>query len=316
MRAAWRFVRPTTGTPTTGSGSLMRRLEAPSLPVWLPAPSPWLPAPPPRPPAPWTRARGLQAVPPPQVAPGGRRKRGGTDYAAPTGHSSWTTPEASEDCWWGRGGRLPSPGHAEARQSSVTTDGSAATITTTTVGSAAATTTRGRSPPGATTVAATAAAAKAAVTPLPGSLEGPGPQVSVAPFIFLISLSIMPTGLNPSFACQGFLPLCSQGRASSALGCCRRDSATRLPCSSWGSGSSGANVKRHRSGGGGPNCSDGYHSLNDDDAVEYTVGIGRGGPNYARLRHRGRRKGHIQLHLAAHSGRDGGGFWAVAPVRR
>jgi hypothetical protein len=33
---------------------------------------------------------------------------------------------------------------------------------------------------------------------------------------FSISLFIMPTGLNPSFACQDFLPLCSQGRASSA----------------------------------------------------------------------------------------------------
>jgi hypothetical protein len=136
-----------------------------------------------------------------------------------------------------------------------------------------------------TTAAATAAASKAAVAPLPGSLEGPGPQVSVAPFS--ISLSIMLTGLNPSFACQGFLPLCSQGHASSAPGCCRRDSATGLPCSSWGSGSSGANVKQHRSGGGGPNCSDGYHSLKDGDAVEYTISSGRGGPNCARPRHRG-----------------------------
>jgi hypothetical protein len=53
-------------------------------------------------------------------------------------------PEASEDCWWGRGGRLPGPGRAEAHQSSATTTiGSAATTTTTTVGSAAATTTWG-----------------------------------------------------------------------------------------------------------------------------------------------------------------------------
>jgi hypothetical protein len=44
---------------------------------------------------------------------------------------------ASEDCWRGRGDRLPSPGHAEARQSSATT-------TTTTV--RFATTTQGRSP--------------------------------------------------------------------------------------------------------------------------------------------------------------------------
>jgi hypothetical protein len=43
------------------------------------------------------------------------------------------------------------------------------------------------------------------VAPLPGSLEGPGPQVSGAPFL-LISLFNMSTGLNPSFACQGFLP--------------------------------------------------------------------------------------------------------------
>jgi hypothetical protein len=58
-------------------------------------------------------------------------------------------------------------------------------------------------------------------------------QVSGAPF-FLISLFIMSKGLNPSFACQGFLPLCSQNRASSTPGCWRRDSATGPPGSSWG----------------------------------------------------------------------------------
>jgi hypothetical protein len=116
---------------------------------------------------------------------------------------------------------------------------------------------------------------------LPGSLEGPGPQVSGAPF-FLISLITMPTGFNPSFACQGFLPLCSQGRASSASGCYRGDSVTRPPGSSWGSGSNGANVKRRCSGGGGPLCTDGCHSLNDGDAVEYTVGSSKGGSNCAR----------------------------------
>jgi hypothetical protein len=100
---------------------------------------------------------------------------------------------------------------------------------------------------------------------------------------FFISLFIMSTGLNPSFACQGFFPLCSQGRASSARyharqriwlsaasicwewcrrsapGCRRRDSASELPWSSWGSNSSDANVKRHRSGGGGPNCAHPRH---------------------------------------------------------
>jgi hypothetical protein len=113
-------------------------------------------------------------------------------------------PEALEDCWWGQGGRLPGPGRAEARQSSATaTIRSATTTTTTTIGPATATTTWGLSPLGAPAAAATAAAT-AAVAPLLGSLESPGPQVSVTPFS--ISLFIMPTGLNPSFACQGFLP--------------------------------------------------------------------------------------------------------------
>jgi hypothetical protein len=112
--------------------------------------------------------------------------------------------------------------------------------------------------------------------------------VSAPPFS--INRFILSTGLNPSFVCQGFLPLYSQGRASPAPGCYHRDSATGPPGSSWGSGSSGANVKWRHSSEGGPNCSNGYHSLNDGDAVEYTIG-GRGGPNCARPRHRGRRGG-------------------------
>jgi hypothetical protein len=122
--------------------------------------------------------------------------------------------------------------------------------------------------------------------------------VSGAPF-FLISLLNMPIGLNPSFACQGFLPLCSHGRASTAPGCRRRDSAVRPPGSSCGS-----------------DCSDGFHSLNDGDAVEYTVGSGRGGHSCARRRYRGRRGGRVQLQPIAHYGGDVGDFWAAAPVRR
>jgi hypothetical protein len=75
---------------------------------------------------------------------GGRRKRGDAGCTVPTGHLFWTPSEASEDCWWGRGGRLPGLGRAEARQSfATTTIGSAATTTTTTIGPAAATTTWG-----------------------------------------------------------------------------------------------------------------------------------------------------------------------------
>jgi hypothetical protein len=49
---------------------------------------------------------------------------------------------------------------------------------------------------------------------LPGSLESPGPQVSVAPFS--MSLIIMLTSLNPSSVHQGFFLHRSQGHASSA----------------------------------------------------------------------------------------------------
>jgi hypothetical protein len=139
-------------------------------------------------------------------------------------------------------------------------------------------------------------------------------QVSGTPF-FLISLFKMPTGLNPSFSCQGFLPLCSQGRTLTAPGCYRRDSTVGPPGSSCGFGYGGANTKWCHSGGGGPYCPDGFHSLNDGDAVEYTIGSGRGGCSCAR-RYRGQCGGRVQLQPAAHSGGDGGDFWAAATVRR
>jgi hypothetical protein len=62
------FARSAAGTPTVGSRSPMRRLEAPRLPAWLPAPPLELLAPPSWPLAPWTRAKGLQAAPPPRAA--------------------------------------------------------------------------------------------------------------------------------------------------------------------------------------------------------------------------------------------------------
>jgi hypothetical protein len=75
--------------------------------------------------------------------------------------------------------------------------------------------------------------------------------VSGAHFFF-ISLFNMPRGLNPSFACQGFLPLCSQGRASTAPGCYHRDNAVGPLGSSYGSSCGDANTKWCRSGGGVP----------------------------------------------------------------
>jgi hypothetical protein len=73
-------------------------------------------------------------------------------------------------------------------------------------------------------------------------------------------------GLNPSFVFQGFLPLCSQGHASFARYHARRRvwlSAAGI-CWEW----------CRRSVPGCCNCADGYRSLNDGDAVEYTVGSG------------------------------------------
>jgi hypothetical protein len=107
-------------------------------------------------------------------------------------------------------------------------------------------------------------------------LEGPGPQVSVTPFS--ISLFIMPTGLNPSFACQRFLPLCSQERTFSAIYHARWVwlSAAGV-CWEW----------CRRSASGRCNYADGCLSLNDGDVVEYAVGSDGGGPNCARLHHRG-----------------------------
>jgi hypothetical protein len=222
MRAAWRFARPVAGTPTAGSRSPMHRMEALSLPAWLLVPPPELPTPPSRPPTPWTRERGCKQL----LRPRRRWSIGGREAvpaASPRqivcfGPPHWgrggRLRETLEDCWRDRGDRLLGPGCAEARQSSATTTIRLATTTTATT--TATTTTQGRSPPGTPVAVATTAAAatEATIASLPGSLESPGPQVSVVPFS--LSLIIMPTSLNPSSVFQGFFLRCSQGHTSSA----------------------------------------------------------------------------------------------------
>jgi hypothetical protein len=89
----------------------MHRLEVPSPPVWLPAPIP------PWPPAPWTRAQGLQAVPPPQVAPGGRRRRGDVGCVALTGRSFQSPPRSARGLQVGT--RKPAPRPTARRGASV-----------------------------------------------------------------------------------------------------------------------------------------------------------------------------------------------------
>jgi hypothetical protein len=103
----------------TGGRDPHRGIRISDAPVGGPSPPVRHPAPiPPWPLAPWTRAKGLQAVPPSQVAPGVRRRRGDTGCVALTGRLYRSPPEAPEDCRWGRGGQLLGPWRTEARQSS------------------------------------------------------------------------------------------------------------------------------------------------------------------------------------------------------
>jgi hypothetical protein len=101
MTVAWRFAKPAAGTPSAGSRSLVHRLGVPSPSVWLPVPIP------PWPLAPWTREKGLQAVPPPQVAPGGRRRRGDAGCVALTGRSFRSPPRSARRLQMGP--RRPAP---------------------------------------------------------------------------------------------------------------------------------------------------------------------------------------------------------------
>jgi hypothetical protein len=71
----------------TGGWDPLRGIQIPGVPTRVPSLPVGLLVPvPPRPPAPWIGARDLQAAPLPQVAPGGRRKRGDAGCATPTGH--------------------------------------------------------------------------------------------------------------------------------------------------------------------------------------------------------------------------------------
>jgi hypothetical protein len=71
----------------TGGRDPLHGIQIPGVPAGGPSPPVGLLVlVPPRPPPPWTGARDLQAAPPPQVAPSGRRKRGDAGYAVPTGH--------------------------------------------------------------------------------------------------------------------------------------------------------------------------------------------------------------------------------------
>jgi hypothetical protein len=89
----------------TGGRDPLRRIQILVYRLGVPSPLMGLLVPvPPWPPAPWIGARDLQAAPPPQVVPGGQRKRGDAGCVALMGRLFQTPPEALEDYWWGRGG--------------------------------------------------------------------------------------------------------------------------------------------------------------------------------------------------------------------
>jgi hypothetical protein len=107
MRVVWRSARPAAGIPTRGSIFSVFQPEVPNLQMsasefllWPPVsrtrgPARPADAPPRVPlaaPVPRTRARDPRAAPPLSVLLGGRRERGSTDCAAPTGLLSRIRP--------------------------------------------------------------------------------------------------------------------------------------------------------------------------------------------------------------------------------
>jgi hypothetical protein len=116
----------------------MHRLEAPSLPVRPPCAGPVAA------PSPLDKGKGAASSASALGGTEGSKEERRRRLRRADGLFVSDPPEASEDCWRGRGGRLLGPGHAEARQSAATTTiGSAAATTTTTIGPAATTTTWG-----------------------------------------------------------------------------------------------------------------------------------------------------------------------------
>jgi hypothetical protein len=170
-------VRLAVGTPSAGFRSPVYRLGDPSPPVGL------LVSVPPRPLAPWTRAKGLQVAPLPQVALGGRRKKGDVGCTAPTDRL------------------LQTPQKHQRTAGGVEEAGSQAQGTQRRVSPPPPPPSGPPSPPppppgGDLPQGHQQQQQPQRSPPLLGSLESPGPQVSAAPFS--MSLIIMSTGLNSS----------------------------------------------------------------------------------------------------------------------
>ena len=134
MRAAWRFTRLAAGTPT-------HWIQILGVPVGGSQPAGVGSGVPPAALRPLDKGNGAAGS---SFAPGGtegskeeRRHR----LRRTDGSFISNPPEASEDWWWGRGGRLLGPGRAETCQFSATTTIGSAATTTSTVGFATTTTT-------------------------------------------------------------------------------------------------------------------------------------------------------------------------------
>jgi hypothetical protein len=205
MRAAWWSAKPATGTPTGGSVFPVYRLEVPSPPMRAPERGGARPPPPP-PAAPNSSDKGKGAAGS-SSSPGATGRSEGerrhrlrrTDGSFVSDPPLDSDPPRSVRGWLARPWR-PAPRPRARRGASVLLLHHHQTTATATIIRFAAATPR-------------AAVAGTVNVPLSGSLEGPGPQVSVPLFYFFTGLVIISTGINPSSAYQGLLPLCSQSRS-------------------------------------------------------------------------------------------------------
>jgi hypothetical protein len=156
-----------------GDRNPLRGIQIPGVPAGGPQPASGAPsADPAMAPSPMDKGKGLQAAPPPQVTPGGQRRRGDTGCVALMGHSFQSRPRSARGPQARPRGPAPRPPacrgapvsrsrHHHHHPGVITPGAPAATATTT---------------------ANAATAAGAAVVPLLGSLESPGPKVSATPF--------------------------------------------------------------------------------------------------------------------------------------
>jgi hypothetical protein len=147
----------------TGGRDPLRGIQIPGVPAGGPQPAGVAPSAPIMAPSPLDKGKGATSSTSAPVGSGGSKEETRRRLRRADGSLVSDPPEVPENCWWGRGGQLPGPQRAEARQSFGAAATTTATATTAAIAATIAATTT-------TTAASAAAAAGVAVAPLPGSL--------------------------------------------------------------------------------------------------------------------------------------------------